>query len=235
MPNYAFRNTGDARFSNVTESWGLTQPSFSSGAAHADLDNDGDMDMVINNTNHKAFVYENLLNDGKKEEAHYLRVRLKGAAQNRDGIGSWVEIFYGGQTQAYEQTPYRGYLSTIQMDPHFGLGSITSVDSLVVKWPDGKKQVLRNVKANQQVTVRIEEATETYNWQQPAFATAALFRDITGALGLDLRHFQKDYIDFNVQKLLPQCIDCSGIIAAGLIRSEPLQGCPAGLILRIHF
>jgi hypothetical protein len=203
LPNYVFRNKQEATFENITQTWGLGKPSFSSGAAHADLDNDGDMDVIINNINDEAFVYENTLTDRKELSSHYLAVQLKGDPKNRNGLGAWVGIYYNGQQQAYEQTPYRGYLSTVQLSPHFGLGAVTSIDSLVVKWPNGQKQVLRNVKADQVLKLDIANATETYTWDRPAVNRAALFADVTDSLNLNVQHFQRDYIDFNVQKLLP--------------------------------
>ncbi|HLL42890.1 MAG TPA: CRTAC1 family protein, partial [Segetibacter sp.] len=145
LHNYAFRNNGNLTFTNSTTDWGLAVPTFSNGAAYADLDNDGDMDMVINNINDEALVYENSLMDLKENNANYLTLKLTGDSLNRNGLGACIELYYGGKQQAYEVTPYRGYLSSIQMHPHFGLGDVSTIDSLVIKWPAGKKQVLKNV------------------------------------------------------------------------------------------
>src|SRR5207253_9767011 len=87
LHNYVFRNNGNATFANETEAWGLKTPSFSSGAAQADLDNDGDMDMIVNNINDEAFVYENTLNNKKDPVSHYLELSLTGDAKNRNGFG----------------------------------------------------------------------------------------------------------------------------------------------------
>ncbi len=128
LHNYAFRNKGNCNFNNVTDTWGLGVPSFSNGAAYADLDNDGDLDMIVNNINDEAFVYENTCMDSKPKDKHYLSVQLKGDAKNINGLGAWIELYYGKNQQVYEQTPYRGYLSTMQLNPHFGLDS-SSIDS----------------------------------------------------------------------------------------------------------
>lgn len=224
LHNYVFRNKGNAAFDNETEKWGLMEPSFSNGAAYADLDNDGDMDMIVNNINDEAFVYENTLNNGKEIASHYLNVKLTGDASNRNGLGSWIEIYYKGQQQVYELTPYRGYLSTVQLIPHFGLGAVTTVDSVVVKWPNGKKQVTANVKADQVLNINLANANQTYNWPHPAIATEALFTDVTDSLNLHIQHFQKDYIDFNVQKLLPHKFSEYGpAMAAGDVNGDGLE------------
>jgi hypothetical protein len=144
LHNYAFHNNGNCQFTDATAEWGLSKPSFSNGAAYADLDNDGDLDIVINNINDEAFLYENNQMNSKSKIYHYLSLQLLGDSMNINGLGTWVELYYGNQQQAYEQTPYRGYLSSIQLNPHFGLGGVSTIDSLVIKWPDGAKQVLKN-------------------------------------------------------------------------------------------
>ncbi len=201
--NYAFHNNGNTTFNNVTESWGLSAPSFSNGAAYADLDNDGDMDMIINNINDEASVYENTLMKNKEGDQHYLSVKLNGDTLNRNGLGAWVELYYGGKQQAYEQTPYRGYISSVDIRPHFGLNSVSKIDSLVVKWPNGKKQVLQQVAADKTITLDIKNATENYNWNHPNLVTNALFKEVTAEHDIHYKDSAKDFIDFNIQKLLP--------------------------------
>jgi hypothetical protein len=201
--NYAFRNNGNLTFSNTTNDWGLTTPSFSNGAAWADLDNDGDLDFVVNNINDKAMVYKNTLRDKQPDSAHYLRIHLQGSANNKSGLGTFIELYYKGHQQVYEQTPVRGYLSSVQSDAHFGLGTYTQVDSVVIKWPEGNMQVLQNVKADQVVTVEQAKATIPYAWQRTGVAENALFADVTDILGVQYTQTENDFIDFNIQKLLP--------------------------------
>jgi hypothetical protein len=199
LRHYAFRNKGNAVFSDVSDDWGLVTPSFANGAAYADLDNDGNLDLVINNINDEAFVYRNNSGDG----SNYLTIKLIGDTANRNGLGTWIELYYDGKQQVYENTPYRGYLSTIQMDPHFGLGTTTRIDSMVVKWPDGKKQVFFDVATNQRLTVSHENAKEPYNWETHVLASRALFKPIEDSARIHYQHKKTDFIDFNIQKLLP--------------------------------
>ena len=201
--NYAFHNTGNLSFIDESTNWGLEKPSFSNGAAYVDLDNDGDMDMVINNIDDEAFVYENTSTNKKEESNHYLAVKLIGDSLNRNGLGAWIELHYGGKQQVIEQTPYRGYLSTDQLDAHFGLGSVSKIDSLIIKWPDGKMQLLKNVTTDKTITINKKEAEEKYDWMHPVFAQNTLFKEISDSIGIHYQHQQKDFIDFNVQKLLP--------------------------------
>ena len=203
LHKYAFRNKGNLSFDNVSKDWGLTVTSFSNGAAYADLDNDGDLDMIVNNINDEASLYENTLIKEKPEHNNYLSVKLIGDSMNRNGLGTWIELYYNGKQQAYEQTPYRGYLSSVQLNPHFGLGDVSVIDSMLVKWPNGKKQLLQKVPANQTISVSKTNATDNYSWTQPAFAPNTVFKEITDSLNIHYVHTQKDFVDFNIQKLLP--------------------------------
>jgi hypothetical protein len=204
IANYAFHNNGKLGFEDVTKNWGMDIASFSNGAAYADLDGDGAMDMVINNIDDEAFLYRNTSRDKDKENNHYLQVQFKGGSQNKGGIGAWADIYYDkGKHQVYENTPFRGYLSTIQNIAHFGLGNITQVDSVVIKWQNGKQQVLKNVKTDQVLKVDIANGTQNYSFGLPAVNNTSLFTEVTRSLGVNYIHKSGDFIDFNVQKLLP--------------------------------
>jgi hypothetical protein len=202
LRNYAYRNNGDLTFSNKTFEWGLGIPSFSNGAAFADLDNNGTMDLVINNINDESFVYRNT--GFKKDTANnYLQIKFKGDQKNIEGIGAWVDIYYdNGKHQSYENNPFRGYLSTMQNITHFGLGKIGLVDSVVLRWPNLKKQTIRHVKANQVLQVTITDANENYSWQQ-SWPDTPLFKEITKASGIGYRHIDVNHMDFNIQTTLP--------------------------------
>ncbi|MBO0939549.1 VCBS repeat-containing protein [Fibrella sp. HMF5335] len=156
--NYVFQNQKGASFANRTQSWGINTPSNSNGAAYADLDNDGDLDLLVNNINQPAFVYRN--DAEKSSQRHFLQVRLTGAAGNTQGIGTRVNVFANGLQQSQMQTLTRGYLSSVSPVMQFGLGSAATVDSVVVTWAAGKRQTLRQVKANQVIDVNEKQATD---------------------------------------------------------------------------
>lgn len=155
--NYAYKNNKDLTFKNVGMAWGLGQHSNSNGAVYADLDNDGDLDLVVNNINAPAFIYQNDAN--KKLQNHYLKISLAGSENNRFGIGAKVTIFQKGQPQYLEQMPMRGYQSSVSGVLNFGLGTNATVDSLHVTWPNGKQQRLANLKGDQWLTLNEKDAT----------------------------------------------------------------------------
>lgn len=202
--NYAFKNTGDLKFANATKEWGMTDATFSNGAVYADLDNDGDLDVVVNNINDEAGVYRNNEREQKKEQNHYLQIHFNGDTLNKGALGAWVELYYdNGKKQFLEHTPYRGYLSSVDANVHFGLGKTAIIDSVIVRWPNGKMQHLKSVKADQRVTVNERDANETYSFTPAGFTSNAWFTDITGAVNIRYIHPEKDFVDFNIQKLLP--------------------------------
>lgn len=202
IKNYAYRNKGNLKFDEVTEAWGITEPSFSNGAAYADLDNDGDLDYVVNNINDSASVFRNNVVQQKPHESNYLKVQLKGGKDNVQGYGAWVEISYANnQKQVYEYTPYRGYLSSVDPTAHFGLGKTQIVKEVKVIWQSGKGQIFKNVKANK--TLLVEEANAQVLPTAKEAMSAPLLADVTDILNVGYVHQEQDIIDFNVQKLLP--------------------------------
>ncbi|MEO6704693.1 MAG: FG-GAP-like repeat-containing protein, partial [Ginsengibacter sp.] len=210
-------------------SWGINTPTFSNGAAYADLDNDGDMDIVINNINDEASVYKNNSRDSPKSRSNYLAVKLKGDSSNSNGLGSWIELHYAGKQQVYEQSPYRGYLSTIQLEPHFGLGNVSEIDTLIIKWPDGKEQLLQHVSANQTITVDKRDAKDTRSFTNAESVKNSLFKDISDSVNIHYIHQDKDFIDFNIQRTLPHKFSEYGpSLAVGDIDGNGLEDIVSG-------
>ena len=223
LNNYAYRNMGSGRFEEISNSWGINEPSFSSGAAFADLDNDGDLDYVVNNINGEAFVFENNVNKPTKINENYLQVLCQGTKGNIKGVGAVFQIYYDkGKTQVYQGSPYKGYLSTVQNAAFFGLGKIGMVDSLVVELCN-RKTVLKNVKANQTVSVDLSKNTIPVNGK-PLFNRESVFTDASSMLRQPVIDEDYDYIDFNFQHLLPHKLSQYGpALVSGDINADGLD------------
>jgi hypothetical protein len=204
LPNYSFKNNGGLLFTNTSNAWGFTKPSFSNGGAYADLDNDGDLDLVINNINDPAFVYENTANNASsKNYQHTLTVSFKGTDKNINGIGATVRIYYdNGKQQLYEHQPCRGYMSTHDNRAHFGLGAVINIDSLRIRWPDGKNQLLINIRADQHLQLIYKDAAgDDRNFFQQT--GAPIFTSVAEKYGIAYKHKERDAIDYNTQPSLP--------------------------------
>ena len=225
IKNYGFRNNGGLTFNNLSNQWGLDQPLFSNGAVYADLDNDGDLDLVINNINDEASVYENTTNRKDKARKNYLKIEFRGDKKNLNGLGAWAEIYYNkNQKQVYENSPYRGYLSTVEQGAFFGLGAAKSIDSVIIRWPGNKKQKLTNVNANQTLRVDIKNASLPDSWTQQLLTNGSLFTDVTASLGVNYSHEEKDYIDFDRERLIPHKLSQYGPgLAAGDVDGNGLD------------
>lgn len=195
VTNYIFNNLGGAAFANKTTDWGLSRPSNSNGAAYADLDNDGDLDLVVNNVNMPAFIWQN--NAREQTAGHYLQVKLEGAGENVNGIGASVTVVAQGKRQTLENYPARGYLSTVSGVLHFGLGQSQTVDSLIVNWPGGKQQVLVNPAVDQRLTLKAGDANLVTNLK---IAAKPLFESIISPV--KYQQPQQNIRDFNRQNLL---------------------------------
>ncbi|WP_244548097.1 VCBS repeat-containing protein [Aquimarina spongiae] len=218
LKNYAFKNNGDYTFSKVMDDWGLDQKTFSNGAAYADLDNDGDLEIVVNNINEKAFVYKN--NTIENAKHNYLRFQLLDRG-NKPTLGTKITLFYGDQKQFAETTNVRGIYSTSETIVHFGLGKLSEVSKVTVDWPNGKQTVLNNVKANQEITLLMNEETGTKPINEETLKT--IFQDITRLQKLKHRHRENVYDDFEDQVLLPHKLSQFGpALAVGDINGDTL-------------
>ncbi len=205
IKNYVYRNNGDLTFAKRTEAWGLDQPAFSNGASYADLDNDGDLDLVVSNIDEKAFVYRN--NRAQLPGHHYLRLRLKGPAKNPFGVGARVVLTGPQGQQVQEHYPTRGFQSSVEPVVHFGLGNADRVQTLTVTWPDGNTQQLGNVGADRVLTLNYADARPAA--AQPA-AAPRLFADYTRQAGVDYRHRENAFDDFEKETLLPHRMSTFG-------------------------
>ncbi|MEP7109505.1 MAG: VCBS repeat-containing protein [Ferruginibacter sp.] len=203
LPNYLYVNNGDYTFTNQSKASGINELSVSSGAAYADLDNDGDLDLVVSNINKEAFVFiNNNIQKGNPAANHSVGFILKGDSLNSNGIGTKVYLYGNGQTQVQEQEPVRGYLSSVDTKLLFGTGKSTMLDSAVVAWPNQEKTVLKRLKADTVYTVRQENA----GVQNPVtpILQSKLFSEVTGAANVHYKHTDVPFYDYGYQRLLPQ-------------------------------
>jgi hypothetical protein len=222
-PNYVFRNSGDLAFADKSAAWGVNQAGFSYGAAYADLNNDGKLDLVVNNMDAPAFIYENV--QRRDEMHHWFAVHLDGLAPNRRGIGATLVITTRGRKQHLYQSPSRGFMSSVDDRLHFGLGGAARVDSLEVYWPDGRYQLLTGLDADRLVTVKQGDATLR---RRAAFASLPaaqpMFTALDSTSGLSIRHQVSPSVDYSVQPLLPYMISRQGPpIAVADVDGDGLQ------------
>ena len=196
--NYIYRNSGNAQFENKIRDWGMNQTSNSNGAVYADLDNDGDLDLVVNNINQPAFIYRNEARN--LNSTNYLQVKLVGDRGNTQGLGAKVKLYYGSQIQILEQNPTRGYLSSISPVLHFGLGNAEKIDSLRIIWNSGKFQTTYNVKVNQVLQLREVDAKDAQGLASVIDGNQQWFRKIPPAINYHDRELTIN--DFNRQGLL---------------------------------
>jgi hypothetical protein len=222
--NYVFANKGNWQFENMGGKWMTMPGSWSCGAVWADLDLDGDLDLVTNNLEEPAYVYEN--QSRQKTGNHYLQCKLQGTGKNPFAVGASVRIdYHNGQTQYYENYPSRGIFSSVEHLVHFGLGQTATVDRVLVRWPDGKTQELADVPADQRLTLKQSDATGAYTPSiVPKPASAPIFSDVSATTGIRYAHTVSGYNDFEQYPLLPWSVsDLDPLMAVGDANGDGLQ------------
>jgi len=196
IPNYAFHNNHDLTFTNMSAGWGLGTPSFSNGAAYGDLDNDGDLDIVVNNVNMAPFIYRN--GSGESMGHNHLSITLKGTGKNTAVIGAEVTTYCGDTLYYQELYPQRGFKSSMDPRIHIGLGNNNHIDSLVVLWPGGRSSILKNFPANQFIVVNENESGDRV-WY-PNVRPPGIFSE--QSVDIDYIHQENDFVDFERDRLL---------------------------------
>lgn len=223
IPNYVYENNGTGRFEDKGEDWGLNIPSFSNGAAFADLDNDGDLDYVVNNINDPAFVFRNNLSTND----NFLKVNLKNS--DTYGIGAKVVVrFNDGTFQYHENYLYRGYMSSLDGIVHFGLGNRNEISAVEVLWPNNTFQKLVNVMPNQTLVLSQENASpitiDSLSFPFNPKQENKVYAEVSTELGIDYVHEELDVVDFNIQRILPHKLTQNGpCLASGDLNGDGFE------------
>jgi hypothetical protein len=204
--NYIFKNKGDLRFIDKTMDWGLSQGSYSNGAIYVDLDNDGDLDIVVNNIDDNAFVYKNTSSENKNRN-HFLKFTFAGPKYNKNGLGARVEIYTEDGFQLYENNPTRGFQSCVNSTINAGIGQQKKAKKIKVVWPDGAQQVLTNISADTSIIFNYKNA-ETAAIKQAPFLASSLFKE--NHVKIQYRDQELDHLDFNYQRTIPFRVSQSG-------------------------
>jgi hypothetical protein len=205
IANYIFQNKGDLTFKNLATEWGMAQKMVTYGAAYSDLDGDGDLDLVLNNMDTLANIFENTLNEHRKN--HFLRVRLKGPKGNMYGLGSRLRIYYGDEIQSEELTNVRGYMSASEPIAHFGFNNIPEINKLEIIWPDNKTTTINQIKTDQLIEVDYQtQATD----QVLDYRITPTYLEASPLLFEGFEHKENLFIDYQREILLPHMMSALG-------------------------
>ena len=217
--NYMYQNKGNLTFSNMSDQWGFEEKIMSNGAAWADLDNDGDLDLIVNNINQEAGIYKN--NSDILNQNNYLKVALSGARKNTSGVGTKVYAYLDTTVVFQECYPVRGFQSSVDFELLFGVGNHQKIDSLTVVWPGNMKQTLYDVPANNKII--LSEADATPEIIKGEKSNQVLFEVVPDNLGVDFKHVENRFTEFNTDRLLPQGLSNLGpAVAVGDLNKDGL-------------
>ncbi len=217
--NYAFRNNGNMTFTDMAMDWGMGRKSYSNGSAYADLDNDGDLELIVNNINEEAFIYRN--ESVEQTGSHFISIQLQGHSYNKFGIGSRAILYHKGSMQMAENYTTRGFQSSVTPSIHFGLGEITMIDSIKIVWPDGKIQMMFNVAADDCLMLSEPALMSENSLGEAPEKSVSLFSEETNIQGLNFIHRENGYIDFIHEILMPHNLSTEGpCIAVGDVNGD---------------
>ena len=220
--DYLYKNIGGLQFEDVSEDWGMGIPNISNGAAYADLDADGDLDLIVNNQSEPLGVFRNNAAQNIKKN-NYLQLAFKGPGKNINGIGVCARFVLADQVYYQELLPNRGYGSSVEQLLHFGLGTAQVIPKIEIRWPDGKLQTLSNVKANQRLVINHSDA-KPGKWVRHLEATSVPFFAVNAQTGLQGAYIDNEFSEFDREFLIPHELSSFGpCMAAGDVNGDQLE------------
>ena len=227
LVNYMFMNNGDLTFDKVSQEWGITEPTFSNGVAYADLDNDGDLDLLVHNINDPLFLYKNTLNDDPNTKQNFIRLNLVDDKGRINVTGHQVAVFTQGLVQYVETSPYRGFQSSVEGTVHLGLGTNGFVDSVKVHWANGQTTIHKEIPINELSTISFTSDAVIGDSDQRD--KEKYFEEITESIGLDHKHIENEYVDFKNNTILLHQLSKEGPgIAVGDLNNDKLDDIVVG-------
>ncbi|TWI96246.1 VCBS repeat protein [Mucilaginibacter frigoritolerans] len=203
--SYLYKGTKSEKFINKSMDWGIKEAMLSNGAAYADLNNDGNLDLVTNNMNQEACIYKNT-----SKENHYLSLKFNGREDNKFGVGAKAYVFCDKQMQYEQLMLTRGFQSSVEPKLHFGLGESSKIDSLLIVWPNQTYQVIKNLKGNRLLAIDQKDASGHFEYASFFPKKAPILQDITSSVNLNWKHQEDDFVDFNQQPLIPHMLSTEG-------------------------
>jgi hypothetical protein len=222
-PNFVFQNNRDLTFTDKTSEWGLDHNSYTNGAAYADFDNDGDLDLVMNNINSPAFLYKNNVRESHPTNSNFLKVQLVGEGKNKSGLGAKIWVYHDGKVQYAEHTLQRGYKSSMENMIYFGMSDCPKIDSLKIDWLSGKSQLIKNPSLNKKIVLHESQAIKVK--PKESHKLSVLFRESTKEHGISFKHEEEDYVDFKqAQALLLHKFSQAGpMVTSGDINGDGIE------------
>ena len=228
LPNYVFRNKGDLTFEDKSTTWGIDIPTFSNGTIIADLDHDGDVDIIVNNIDQEVILYENRINQIDKERNHYVNLRFNKSISDADRIGTKIWLYQPTNRQYFEYSPYRGYKSTIDQEIHIGLGNEKQIDSLIVQWPDGMVQTIREINTDTIFTLKKDKSGSfvegSYIEKFRNECETISFKEISESININIKHTESYTNDFRITPTLMKSLSKNGpSLSVGDIDQDGLE------------
>ena len=226
LPNKFYLNQKNLSFKDISSQILNIQNTYSNGSAYADFDNDGDLDIVVNNSLDKPFIYKNLTIENNDDNCNYISIIFKGSSKNINGIGSKVVVFKKDEILTYENFPVRGYQSNVQLGLNVGIGKITDIDSVIVIWPDHKYEKLHDIKFNSSITVSYRDDLKDVNYANLKIPKNKIidFSDISKQTGLKYRHIENEFVEFKREPLMPNKVSIDGpALAVGDVNGDGLD------------